>query len=59
MASTECNFCTSKVVGWESNYRGKVGPRQADLSSLLNNEAIMERAVDLNLRLMRWRLWPT
>ena len=56
---TECNFSESKVVGWESNNRGKAGPRQADLSSLLNNEAIVERAVDLNLRLMRWRLWPT
>ena len=24
---------------------------------MLDSEAMMERAVDLNLKLMRWRLW--
>lgn len=39
--------------------RGKAGPRQANLSAILDHSSIMERAVDLNLRLMRWRLWPS
>lgn len=38
--------------------RGKPGPRLADLSSLLDSRRLMTQAVDLNLRLMRWRLWP-
>merc|ERR1711991_837988 len=39
LANTDCNFRESRVVGWESNYRGKAGPRQADLSALLDNTA--------------------
>lgn len=52
-------FPLPRVVGWETNERGKPGPRQADLSLAMNGERRMAQAVDLNLRLMRWRLWPT
>lgn len=30
----------------------------ADLSALLNTRLLMNQAVDLNLRLMKWRMWP-
>lgn len=39
-------------------YRGRPGPRLADLSSVLDSHLLMKQAVDLNLRLMKWRLWP-
>jgi ubiquitin-like modifier-activating enzyme ATG7 len=39
--------------------RGKPGPRVADISQALNSVYLMEQAVDLNLRLMKWRLWPS
>lgn len=47
------------VVGWEPNERGKPGPRSADLGAVMNSERLMEQAVDLNVRLMRWRQWPS
>jgi ubiquitin-like modifier-activating enzyme ATG7 len=40
-------------------YRGKPGPRVADLSQALDSSYLMAQAVDLNLRLMKWRLWPS
>jgi hypothetical protein len=43
---------------WCCCYRGKPGPRVADLSQTLDSRFLMEQAVDLNLRLMKWRLWP-
>lgn len=45
------------IVGWEPNERGKAGPRQADLSSTMDSKSLMTQAVDLNLRLMKWRMW--
>lgn len=30
----------------------------ADLSGLFDTRRMMSQAVDLNLRLMKWRLWP-
>ena len=47
-----------KVVGWEPNERGKPGPRMADLSRTLDPRSLMNQAVDLNVSLMKWRLWP-
>ena len=52
---------TAKVpaaVGWETNARGKNGPRQMDLSAVMDPRRLAESSVDLNLKLMRWRLLP-
>lgn len=38
--------------------RGKPGPRMADLSNTLDGRYLMAQAVDLNLSLMKWRMWP-
>ena len=38
--------------------RGKPGPRVADLSQSMDSRFLMRQAVDLNLRLMKWRVWP-
>lgn len=52
-------FAAPSIVGWEPNDRGKPGPRVADLGAVMNSEKLMEQAVDLNVKLMRWRQWPT
>jgi len=47
-----------KVVGWEYNQRGKPGPRSVNCSSFMNTKEVMIQAVDLNIKLMKWREWP-
>lgn len=47
-----------KVTGWERTVQGKLGPKLADLGSLINPQQLAEQAVDLNLRLMKWRVAP-
>ena len=37
--------------------RGKPGPRSADLSAIMDSCSLMAQASDLNLRLMKWRMW--
>jgi ubiquitin-like modifier-activating enzyme ATG7 len=48
-----------QVLGWEPNERGKAGARQVDISQALNPSTLITQATELNLRLMKWRLWPT
>lgn len=47
-----------KAVGWEKNAGGKLGPRFADLAPLMDPKRLAETSVDLNLKLMRWRIMP-
>ncbi|KAI8647244.1 putative autophagy ubiquitin-activating enzyme ApgG [Parasitella parasitica] len=47
-----------KSVGWERNVQGKLGPRMADLGPLMDPTRLADTSVDLNLKLMRWRLMP-
>ena len=47
-----------KCVGWEKNDRGKMGPRLVNLAATMDPERLAETAVDLNLKLMKWRLLP-
>ena len=46
------------AVGWEKNTSGKLGARMADLAPMLDPRRLAEQAVDLNLKLMRWRILP-
>ncbi|XP_063796829.1 ubiquitin-like modifier-activating enzyme ATG7 isoform X2 [Pseudophryne corroboree] len=48
-----------KAVGWEKNQRGGMGPRMVNLSECMDPKRLAESSVDLNLKLMRWRLVPT
>ncbi len=48
-----------QCVGWEKNENHKLMPRIVDLSSALDPIRLAENAVDLNLKLMRWRLVPS
>ncbi|KAL0567985.1 Autophagy protein 7 [Marasmius crinis-equi] len=46
------------VTGWEKNVQGKLGPRVADLAPMMDPARLANQAVDLNLKLMRWRIIP-
>ncbi|ESO04833.1 hypothetical protein HELRODRAFT_105102 [Helobdella robusta] len=46
------------VIGWERNSKEQLGPRFLDLSSGMDPYNLSESAVDLNLKLMKWRLVP-
>ncbi|KNC56016.1 E1-like protein-activating enzyme G [Thecamonas trahens ATCC 50062] len=46
------------AVGWEKNKRGKIGSKVVDLGASMDPNQLMETSVDLNLKLMRWRLLP-
>eukprot|EP00501_MAST-03F_sp_TOSAG23-6_P002262 GSMAST32.ASY1.ANO1.2362.1 assembled CDS len=51
------NSIISKVLGWECNKKGKMGPRHVNLSKLMDSRMLADSAVDLNLKLMRWRMF--
>lgn len=45
-------------MGWERNVQGKLGPRVVDLGPLMDPTRLADTSVDLNLKLMRWRVMP-
>lgn len=47
-----------KTVGWEKNEKQKLLPRMVDMSAMLDPQRLAQNAVNLNLKLMRWRLVP-
>ncbi|XP_063283001.1 ubiquitin-like modifier-activating enzyme ATG7 [Pelobates fuscus] len=53
------NQACPKAVGWEKNQKGVMGPRMVNLSECMDPKRLAESSVDLNLKLMRWRLVPT
>lgn len=46
------------AVGWERNTKGALSGRIINLSSAMDQTKLAANAVDLNLKLMRWRLLP-
>ncbi|PNS16113.1 hypothetical protein CAC42_4514 [Sphaceloma murrayae] len=48
-----------KVTGWERNEHSKVGPRTVDLGGYLDPGRLADQAVDLNLKLIKWRIAPS
>ncbi|EGG00390.1 uncharacterized protein MELLADRAFT_118051 [Melampsora larici-populina 98AG31] len=46
------------AIGWEKNSAGKLGPKMADLGPMMDPTRLADQAVDLNLKLMRWRILP-
>ncbi|XP_014481598.1 PREDICTED: ubiquitin-like modifier-activating enzyme atg7 isoform X2 [Dinoponera quadriceps] len=46
------------LVGWETGAHGKMAPTIAKLSNVMDPTKLAERAIDLNLKLMKWRLAP-
>ena len=56
--SLDVDWNNSNSVGWEANARGKMGPRIQNLKSVMDENVLAQQSVDLNLKLMRWRLLP-
>ncbi|KAF5864439.1 Deoxycytidine monophosphate (dCMP) deaminase [Aspergillus alliaceus] len=48
-----------KVTGWERNPTGKLTGRLVDLTEYLDPERLADQSVDLNLKLMKWRISPS
>ncbi|PSN61391.1 autophagy-related protein 7 [Corynespora cassiicola Philippines] len=47
-----------KVTGWERLDSGKLGSRNVDLSEYMDERKLADQAVDLNLKLIKWRIAP-
>ncbi|OAA68507.1 autophagy ubiquitin-activating enzyme [Niveomyces insectorum RCEF 264] len=47
-----------KVTGWERNVNGKLQARVANLADYMDPARLADQAVDLNLKLMKWRISP-
>ena len=45
--------------GWERDKRGQLAPRRIELGAAMDPKRLAATAVDLNLKLMRWRLLPS
>ncbi|PNY25404.1 Ubiquitin-like modifier-activating enzyme atg7 [Tolypocladium capitatum] len=47
-----------KVTGWERSRNGKLQAQQANLGEYMDPKKLADSSVDLNLKLMKWRLAP-
>ncbi|KAF1809323.1 ubiquitin activating E1 enzyme-like protein [Eremomyces bilateralis CBS 781.70] len=48
-----------KVTGWERNDRNTLSSRIVDLSEYMDPTRLADQAVDLNLKLIKWRIAPS
>ena len=47
-----------KITGWERNSVGKLTPKVTNLAQYMDPVQLADQAVDLNLKLMKWRIAP-
>ncbi|OQE20354.1 hypothetical protein PENSTE_c013G05836 [Penicillium steckii] len=47
-----------KVTGWERNPAGKLSGRTVSLTEYMDPTRLADQSVDLNLKLMKWRISP-
>ncbi|KAI9683665.1 MAG: Autophagy protein 7 [Trizodia sp. TS-e1964] len=47
-----------KVTGWERNKSGKLASKTANLAEYMDPRRLADQSVDLNLKLMKWRIAP-
>ncbi|XP_067632933.1 ubiquitin-like modifier-activating enzyme ATG7 [Eurosta solidaginis] len=48
----------TQFVGWEPNRNHKMGPRMVSMRDSMDPTILVESAINLNLKLMKWRLVP-
>ncbi|KAJ5992880.1 Ubiquitin-like modifier-activating enzyme atg7 [Penicillium sp. IBT 35674x] len=48
-----------KITGWERNPAGKLAGRIVSLTEYMDPIRLADQSVDLNLKLMKWRISPT
>uniref|UniRef100_A0A0K8UC96 Ubiquitin-like modifier-activating enzyme ATG7 n=1 Tax=Bactrocera latifrons TaxID=174628 RepID=A0A0K8UC96_BACLA len=49
---------STPFVGWEPNRNNKMGPRMVSMRDSMDPKILVESAINLNLKLMKWRLVP-
>lgn len=47
-----------KVTGWERNDQNKLNSKSVDLAEYMDPQRLANQSVDLNLKLMKWRIAP-
>ncbi|KAI4263508.1 MAG: hypothetical protein L6R42_001344 [Xanthoria sp. 1 TBL-2021] len=47
-----------RVSGWERSATGKISSKVANLGEYMNPQRLADQAVDLNLKLIKWRISP-
>lgn len=47
-----------KVTGWERNEQNKLNSKTVDLADYMDPTRLADQSVDLNLKLMKWRIAP-
>ncbi|KAL8703276.1 MAG: hypothetical protein Q9201_003539 [Fulgogasparrea decipioides] len=47
-----------RVSGWERSSNGKISSKIANLGEYMNPQRLADQAVDLNLKLIKWRISP-
>ncbi|KAL8733175.1 MAG: hypothetical protein Q9181_003688 [Wetmoreana brouardii] len=47
-----------RVSGWERSSNGKINSKIANLGEYMNPQRLADQAVDLNLKLIKWRISP-
>ncbi|KAL8729416.1 MAG: hypothetical protein Q9166_004746 [cf. Caloplaca sp. 2 TL-2023] len=47
-----------RVSGWERNAAGKISSKVANLGEYMDPQRLADQAVDLNLKLIKWRISP-
>ncbi|XP_034477661.1 ubiquitin-like modifier-activating enzyme ATG7 isoform X1 [Drosophila innubila] len=53
-----CDYDQVQFVGWELNRNGKMGPRMVNMRDSMDPAKLAENVINLNLKLMKWRLVP-
>lgn len=48
-----------KITGWERNEQNKIVSRTVDLAAYMDPSRLADQAVDLNLKLIKWRIAPS
>jgi ubiquitin-like modifier-activating enzyme ATG7 len=48
-----------KIIGWEKDRHDRNAPRFMDLSAIMDPNRLADQAVDLNLKLIKWRIAPS
>lgn len=48
-----------KVTGWERNEHNKLISRTVDLAAYMDPSKLADQAIDLNLKLIKWRISPS
>ncbi|KAH8416033.1 hypothetical protein KR222_006922 [Zaprionus bogoriensis] len=53
-----CDYAQAQFVGWQLNELNKLQPLRVDMSDSMDPAKLAETSVNLNLKLMKWRLVP-